>query len=353
MNNNNEQLINELIKSQQDLIRTAAESQQRMQEQQLQIAELQAALAANQQSMGLQNARIESLGAPVEGKSGLAKKLSGIKPPKPEFYRGKRDALEINAWIDQIERYAEFFSLSEGMERVNFAIFYLAGSARDWWTNQSGQLKESIIGWKEFTQQLKITFYPLDHERTVMDKLEKLRQKGSVASYVELFERLRTQIQGVSDELWKRYFIKGLQSHVQIEAIKYNLDNANASLAMLYQRVTTLGDALWAQKSEHSSGRTDPMDLSAAYMVKTNGKFYAGYKSKPGNQFNQEGRKCFKCGQVGHLKRDCGKKQLQMINAGLDQQSQGTDGRNFQKSTTDKTNPTNTEKSTTKTVHFQ
>jgi hypothetical protein len=318
--NNNEQLMNELIKSQQDLLRTVAESQQRMQEQQLQIVELQKALTANQQTMGLQNAKIESLG---ESKNSLTNKSGGIKPPKPEFYRGKRDALEINAWIDQIERYAEFFAVSEGMDRVNFAVFYLAGSARDWWTNRSGRLKDSITGWKDFIKELKITFYPLDHERSVMDKLEKLRQKGSVAGYVESFERLRTQIQGVSDELWKRYFIKGLQPHVQIEAIKYNLDNSDASLAMLYQRATTLGDALWAQKSAHSNNRTDPMDLSATTMVKTNGKSYAGYKFKSGNQkgLNQDGVKCFKCGKFGHFKRDCGQKQLQMINAGVDQQS--------------------------------
>ena len=47
-----------------------------------------------------------------------------VKPPKPEFYKGKRDALEINAWVDQIERYARYF-LSEGMELVDFAVFYL------------------------------------------------------------------------------------------------------------------------------------------------------------------------------------------------------------------------------------
>lgn len=181
---------------------------------------------------------------------------------------------------------------------------------------------------KDFIKELKITFYPLDHERSVMDKLERLRQKGSVAGYVESFERLRTQIQGVSDELWKRYFIKGLQPHVQIEAIKFNLDNSDASLAMLYQRVTTLGDALWAQKTAHSNNRSDPMDLEATTMVKTNGKFYAGYKSKSGNQKGviQDGLKCFKCGKTGHFKRDCHQKQLQMINAGVDQQSAGLSG---------------------------
>ena len=111
------------------------------------------------------------------GENGGASKKFGVKPPKPEFYKGKRDALEINAWVDQIERYARYFGLSEGMELVDFAVFYLGGSARDWWTNRSDQLKEKVEGWKDFTKELKISFYPLDHQRTVMDKLEKLCQK--------------------------------------------------------------------------------------------------------------------------------------------------------------------------------
>ena len=28
----------------------------------------------------------------------------GPKPPKPELYKGKRDAVEINSWMDQIKR---------------------------------------------------------------------------------------------------------------------------------------------------------------------------------------------------------------------------------------------------------
>jgi len=140
-----------------------------------------------------------------------------------------------------------------------------------------------------------------------MDTLEKLTQRGSVAKYVEKFEHLRTQITGVSNELWKRYFVKGLSPTVQLEAIKFKIDNPTAPLACLYQRVTTIGDALWS----HRVYRDDPMDLSAI-MTKTNGRNYAGYrdpKKSSGSLASagpgKDSRKCFKCGKPGHIQRFC------------------------------------------------
>ena len=309
MNNElNNELINKLLTTQNELMAAANQQHAAMAEQRLRMDELMKAVASGQATIAAQQATIDQMqgeaGRIGIGENGGSSRKFVVKPPKPEFYKGKRDALEINAWTDQIERYAKYFGLSEGMELVDFAVFYLGGSARDWWTNRSDQLKEKIEGWKTFVKELKVSFYPLDHQRSVMDKLEKLSQKGSVAAYVEIFERLRTQVDGISEDLWKRYFIKGLQDHIQIEAIKYNLDEPDASLAQMYQRLTTLGDALWAQKG--SGRKNDPMDLSAIY--KQNGKPYAGSRSSDTNKdYGGEKRRCFKCKEVGHLKRDCRK----------------------------------------------
>lgn len=248
---------------------------------------------------------IEAQKEAIERLSSGVKAPIGPKPPKPELYKGKRDAVEINSWIDQIQRYAEHYKLSTS-DTANLAIFYLTGLARDWWTNQPSEAKAILVqSWEAFCNELKTAFYPIDHERKIMDSLERLTQKGSVAKYVEKFEHLRTQIPGVSNDLWKRYFVKGLTPAVQIEAIKFQLDNPSATLAMMYQRTTTIGDALWS----HRTVRDDPMDLSELKMLKNNGRGYAGYNSSRNDKrdiSNQSTvRKCYKCGKPGHIQRDC------------------------------------------------
>jgi hypothetical protein len=200
---------------------------------------------------------------------------SGPKPPKPEFFKGRRDAIEINSWIDQVSRYANHYGMGSP-QKSDLAIFYLSGPARDWWTNLDDQSKtQALQDWTTFCNALKASFYPIDHERKIMDSIERLTQKGSVAKYVEKFEHLRTQVSGVGTELWKRYFIKGLASSVKLEAVKFNLDHPDASLAQLYQRMTTLRDALWAQRMV----KDDPMDLSNVNLTKSNGRSYAGYRN--------------------------------------------------------------------------
>ena len=233
-------------------------------------------------------------------------RASGVpKPPKPEFFKGQRDAVEINSWIDLVDRYAKHYGICDP-EKTDLAIFYLSGSARDWWTNLDDVTKtQALRNWNTFCDALKASFYPIDHERKIMDSIERLTQKGSVSKYVEKFEHLRTQVTGVGMGMWKRYFIKGLSATVKIEAVKFNLDHPQATLAQLYQRMTTLGDALWSQRATTVD---DPMDLSNVALSKPNGRGYAGYQGKKTNtpqSRTSDSRTCFKCGKSGHIQRNC------------------------------------------------
>lgn len=223
------------------------------------------------------------------------------KPPHPDAYKGERDAVRINTWIDQLRAYGEFYKL-EGVVQVEMAVFYLSGTARDWWANMDVGLKASLTSWDAFCHALKGSFYPIDHERRIMDQIERLRQVGPVHRYVERFELLRTQVAGVSDAMWARYFVNGLSPSVRIEAIRYQMDNPHAPLPELYRRLTAIGDALW--RAQATGPRDDPMELSAMVTTKAKDKFRAKAKAAFGRVSSREVT-CYGCGEKGHIKREC------------------------------------------------
>ncbi len=98
---------------------------------------------------------------------------------------------------------------------------------------------------------------------------------------------------------------------------------------MLYQRVTTLGDALWSHRIIRDARDVgdDPMDLSEVVMMKTNGRRYAGYQNKT-SPIRQS--KCYKCGKPGHFQRDCRSKSLNTIQPPEDDSGDVPDGSDFQ-----------------------
>lgn len=275
------------------------------------VRQLMEQVKKQQEVIAAQQVELSSLSKKMNGSS-----VSVMKPPKPEVFKGRRDATEINSWIDQVYRYGQVFKLSSA-QVSDLAVFYLSGPARDWWTNQTDVTKARLLSsWDEFCKDLKKSFYPIDHERKTMDAIEKLSQKGSVAKYVEKFEHLRSQIQDVPVELWKRYFIKGLSHSVKIEAIKYNVDKPDATLEDLYQRSTTIGDALWDHRTQHQhdSYRNDPMDLSSVNLKKPNGKAYAGQNKARKSKPISDNRTCYLCGETGHIQRNCkSKMRLQSV----------------------------------------
>jgi len=220
----------------------------------------------------------------------------GPKPPKPSYYDGTTDAVALNRWLNQMEDYLAF---DGSLEPAKVASFYLSNHARTWWSQLDPNQKASLTWW-DFVGLLKSRFYPIDHERQVLSRLEKLKQRGPVAKFIEAFESLRAQL-NLSDSTVKRYFINGLRSDLKVKAVEYLLDKPECHLSHLYQRMTAIGEVLW--ESRMIMRDPNAMDLSAI-SKQTNRKPVVNAKKRAGKDKSQI--VCYGCNRKGHYRDESG-----------------------------------------------
>jgi hypothetical protein len=238
-----------------------------------------------------------------------AKSPKGPKPPKPSYYDGSTDAIALNRWLNQMEDYLAFYQYPDGsFEPAKVASFYLSSHARTWWSQMNPNQKATLTWW-DFVGQLKARFYPIDHERQVLSRIEKLRQRGPVAKFIEAFESLRAQV-SLSDSTVKRYFINGLRSDLKVKAVEYLLDNPECHLSHLYQRMTAIGEVLW--ESRMIMRDPNAMDLSAI-SKQTNRKPVANAKKRVGRDKSQI--VCYGCNRKGHYRNECPSKSVNALTA--------------------------------------
>lgn len=228
--------------------------------------------------------------------------MAAPKPPQPDTYDGKRDALILRRWLQEVRGYVDAFPMTEEL-KCRTALRYLKGLASDWVHSQSG-----FRDWNDFADRIKAHFLPAGHERHAEMELRKLKQTGATSKFVEKFENLRVQISGVTDKSMMSTFILNLRQDLRVKAVEYTLYHPEATLPDLYHFVTAVGDAMWElsvgkyPEGGHGPSRRDgatPMDLSA---------MQARRGPRPGGMVRKgktSAGECFACGKLGHFKRDC------------------------------------------------
>jgi hypothetical protein len=258
----------------------------------------------NELDVVLQNVRAE-----LQAEIAEVRKLSsarsepgryGPKPPKPDYYDGRTDAVVLNRWLNQVDDYLAFYqypALSD--EPAKIASFYLSAHARTWWSSMPESQKADLT-WNAFKTLLRSRFYPIDHERQVLSRIEKLKQRGPVSRYIESFESLRAQLT-IGEQTEMRYFINGLRADLKVKAVEFLLDNPSGQLAELYQRMTAIGEVLW--ESRMTLRDPNAMDLSAVSKQSSSRK--PAPKAKAAGRRDKSHIVCYQCNQKGHYRNEC------------------------------------------------
>lgn len=139
----------------------------------------------------------------------------------------KFDGTNAPGWIFKISQFFYYHQTPEA-ERLTVASFYMDGLALSWyqWMFRNGL----ITNWTGFLQALETRFAPSYYDDP-SSALFKLTQKSSVNQYLNEFEKLDSQIVGLSQPFLLSCFIYRLSPEIrrEVQALRpYSLTQATA-----------------------------------------------------------------------------------------------------------------------------
>lgn len=143
-----------------------------------------------------------------------------LKAPPMSMFHGEI-GFAVDSWLRDAEDQFEFYGREEFPDvtaKLRFVKTYMRGAARDWWDNEPE--KDSIGTWEDFVERVHHRFRPLAAADFARQRLLLLKQKGSVSSYCNLFQKEMTPIKdmGEADKIF--FFRHGLRPDIAKEVKK-------------------------------------------------------------------------------------------------------------------------------------
>ncbi|OIR56707.1 MAG: uncharacterized protein A8A55_2544 [Amphiamblys sp. WSBS2006] len=208
------------------------------------------------------------------------------------------DGASLRGWKLLIGNYFELYNVV-GAKRGNVAIATLRGKALDWVvrTYADGTAWSGEGGFEKLYEELEKEFTSKKTPVEIRHQLSGLRQnEKSVDEYVERFVSIRgTTAMGNEESIF--LFTNGLRTDIAKE-IRLKEPETMQDATRLARRLEAVQQALQVN---------EPMDLSAAQT-----RAYRGQRSAGAYDARSQGvRKCWNCGEPGHIARFCRKARRQ------------------------------------------
>jgi hypothetical protein len=200
-------------------------------------------------------------------------------------------------WLDKCENTLEQMGPLD-IGSVRRATTHLDGAAWAWYSSLKRDAEDGrypFDSWKDFREKIVREFRPQNANMALRRQLRGLNQTGSVSDYTRQFREIVVQIVDMSAADQVNHYTAGLRKDTACEVEYQNpgtlqeailvaqaYDDTHYGIRRAYPRMMrSRGVGAGAGPEEHG----DPMELG-----------YAQQKT---------GIKCFKCGERGHMKRDC------------------------------------------------
>ena len=240
--------------------------------------------------------------------------------------------------LEPINKIFSFYNIAYE-KKVQLAVTYFRGAALRWYRYIECQSSNAAIinDWDQFVKLLKKHFESSNTEVIVRNKLNSLRQLGTVSKYNDLFNSLIIEILEMDEKTKIDIYCRGLKSNIQLQVMlkasnsleeaqitALNIDNILSSNNIGFTRNQNIKSNYSRNSSYNSSANhSTPMDLgnigdeedseianeedqlNVMKKSSNNNKTFGKKLSTEEMRKLRLENKCFKCKKVGHLARNC------------------------------------------------
>lgn len=263
----------------------------------------------------------------LERHSSLEQGNKESKVADPEKFSGKKGN-EVYRWFAQLRLVFRGKSrmYSEDEDKVAFALSYMTGAAQNWAMPLLQALDEGrehvlLRDYAAFREAVIGVYGDLDRRGNAEDRLGRLRQTGSVASYISTFNEYAAQVEWNESSLVAR-FRGGLKDEI-LDSVA-TAESQPRKLQDWIMMASRIDERLWGRRQarrptsdsvytksfipRESAGRSAvtletsgpvPMELGAVRPSTASAKTAADRL-----EYQKQGR-CWGCGELGHVRSKC------------------------------------------------
>ena len=275
----------------------------------------------------------------------------GTKSSKPDLFYGERN--KLNNWLMQLDLYFRYsLKGTKPEDRVPIATTFMRGKVQTWIapdlqkyldgdmyeteTQKDGTKRRvksdectDFEDYGKFKKRIRAVFGPANEKLIAESVIQRLKQTKSAADYATTFQHFAAQTNW-DDEAQMSMFKRGLRDDVQDELMRYggSLDD----MEDLTRAAIEMDDKLHqrrVEKQENKGRFTGPVSISHygerynSYQRNRRDRGARDYeqgdpmeldvmtpKSNGRGPQQPDQRKCYSCGKLGHIARNCRSKNM-------------------------------------------